>query len=249
MNKLLPVIIDCDPGHDDAIMLMLAFGSKLFDIKAITISAGNQTQEKTLRNALRILTLIEAKADVYKGCDKPLFRELIIAENVHGKTGLDGTDLPEPAFFHKEESAIHAMKRIIENSKEKITLIVTGPLTNIAAFLLLSPDLKSSIEQIVLMGGSIFRGNYTPHAEFNIHVDPEAASIIFNSGIPIVMHGLEVTHKVCFLKKTLNCSEALVIKQEKRYQSWWIFSPYFIARIGPSLVAEQRCMIHVQLPG
>ena len=235
MNKLLPVIIDCDPGHDDAIMLMLAFGSKLFDIKAITISAGNQTQEKTLRNALRILTLMEVEADVYKGCDKPLFRELIIAENVHGKTGLDGTELPEPAFSHKEESAISAMKRIIENSKGKITLIVTGPLTNIAAFLLLSPELQSNIEQIVLMGGSIFRGNYTPHAEFNIHVDPEAASIVFNSGIPIIMHGLEVTHKALFFEDDIELFRSIGNKTGKALSELVDFFSIFYRKNRPEL--------------
>lgn len=203
MHTRLPIIIDCDPGHDDAIMLMLAFGCKLFDIKAVTISAGNQTQDNTLRNALRILTLIGEQPPVFRGSESPLFRDLIIADYVHGKTGLDGTDLPEPGFETGEGSAIHAIGRIIKSSKEKITIVATGPLTNIAGFLLLFPALKSKVEKIVLMGGSMSRGNYTPLAEFNIYVDPEAASIVFNSGIPIVMCGLEVTHKALFFKEDI----------------------------------------------
>lgn len=235
MSKLLPIIIDCDPGHDDAIMLMLAFGSKAFDIKAVTISAGNQTQEKTLRNALRILTLIGVEAPVYKGCEKPLFRELLIAENVHGKTGLDGTDLPEPAFSHNEESALNAMKQILENSNEKVTIVVTGPLTNIAAFLLLFPSLKEKIKEIVLMGGSIFRGNYTPHAEFNIYVDPEAASIVFNSGLPIVMHGLEVTHKALFFQEDIELFRSIENKTGKAIAELVDFFSVFYRKNRPEL--------------
>ncbi|MEP7142527.1 MAG: nucleoside hydrolase [Ferruginibacter sp.] len=215
MDTRLPLIIDCDPGHDDAVMLMLAFGSKLFDIKAVTISAGNQTQENTLRNALRILTLIGEHPPVYKGSDKPLFRDLIIADYVHGKTGLDGTDLPEPGFPPGDGSAIHAIGRIINALNEKITIVATGPLTNIAGFLLLFPALKTRIEKIVLMGGSMSRGNYTPLAEFNIYVDPEAASIVFNSGIPIVMCGLEVTHKALFFKEDIELFRAIGNKTGK----------------------------------
>ncbi|MEO6731278.1 MAG: nucleoside hydrolase [Ferruginibacter sp.] len=203
MGTRTPLIIDCDPGHDDAIMLMLAFGSKIFDIKAVTISAGNQTLDNTLRNALSILTLIGEQPPVYRGSEKPLFRDLIIADYVHGKTGLDGTDLPLPGFEPEEGSATHAIGRIVEASKQKITIVVTGPLTNIAGFILLFPSLKSRIEKIVLMGGSMSRGNYTPVAEFNIYVDPEAASIVFNSGIPIVMCGLEVTHKALFFQEDI----------------------------------------------
>ena len=196
-------MIDCDPGHDDAIMLMLAFGSGLFDIRAVTISAGNQTQEKTLYNALRILTLIGVEPAVYKGFEQPLSRPLVIADYVHGKSGMDGTDLPEPGFEPQAQPALHAMAEIITNSSDRITIIATGPLTNIGAFLLAFPHLKTKIDKIVLMGGSIFRGNYTPHAEFNIYVDPEAASIVFNSGLHIVMHGLEVTHKALFFDKEI----------------------------------------------
>ncbi|REA57092.1 pyrimidine-specific ribonucleoside hydrolase RihA [Dyadobacter luteus] len=200
----IPVIIDCDPGHDDALMLMLAFGSGKFDVKAVTTSAGNQTQDKTMSNALKLLTLIGAKnVPVYRGAEKPLFRNLIIADYVHGETGLDGPALPAPAFEPENKSAVEGIAEILSVSTEKITIVPTGPLTNIATFLLAYPHLKDRIERISLMGGGIFRGNMTPLAEFNIFADPEAAHIVFKSGIPITMCGLDVTHKALVFQKDI----------------------------------------------
>jgi pyrimidine-specific ribonucleoside hydrolase len=193
--KKLPIIIDCDPGHDDALMLMLAFGSEAFDIKAVTTSAGNQTQDKTLSNALKIMTLIGTDVPVYRGCEKPMFRDLIIADHVHGETGLAGPSLPLPNREPESIFAVEGIARILAQSDEKITLVPTGPLTNIASFLLAYPHLKEKINRISLMGGGIFRGNMTPLAEFNIFADPEAARIVFRSGLPITMCGLDVTHK------------------------------------------------------
>lgn len=208
MTKL-PILIDCDPGHDDAVMLMLAVGSKRFDIKAITTSAGNQTQQKTLTNALKLKTLLNIDVPIYKGSDKPLFRELIIADYVHGEFGMDGPTLPEPTLTHEPESAIEAMARILTESPEKITLVPTGPLTNIATFLLAYPQLKSKIERISLMGGGAFRGNMTPTAEFNIYVDPEAAAVVFQSGVPITMCGLDVTHKALVFQEDIERFRAI----------------------------------------
>jgi len=200
----IPIIIDCDPGHDDALMLMLAFGSGKFDIKAVTTSAGNQTQEKTLNNALKILTLIGANVPVYRGAEKPLFRNLIIADYVHGETGLDGPALPRPAFEAQPLSAVEGIAEILRTSEDRITIVPTGPLTNIATFLLAYPHLKDKIERISLMGGGIFRGNMTPLAEFNIFADPEAAHLVFKSGIPITMCGLDVTHKALVFQKDID---------------------------------------------
>jgi pyrimidine-specific ribonucleoside hydrolase len=200
----IPIIIDCDPGHDDALMLMLAFGCGQFDVKAVTTSAGNQTQEKTLNNALKILTLIGADVPVYRGAEKPLFRNLIIADYVHGETGLDGPALPKPVFQAQALSAVEGIAEILRSSDEKITIVPTGPLTNIATFLLAFPHLKDKIERISLMGGGIFRGNMTPLAEFNIFADPEAAHLVFKSGIPITMCGLDVTHKALVFQKDID---------------------------------------------
>ena len=209
MTKI-PVIIDCDPGHDDALMLMLAHGSGHFDIKAVTISAGNQTQAKTLQNALKVLTLIGAtNIPVYHGADKPLFRELVIADYVHGETGLDGPSLPVPVMQAQPISAVEGMAAILAASETPVTIVPTGPLTNIATFLLAYPHLKSKIERISLMGGGIFRGNMTPLAEFNIYADPEAAAIVFKAGVPITMCGLDVTHKALVFQKDIELLRAL----------------------------------------
>ncbi|MGI2259265.1 pyrimidine-specific ribonucleoside hydrolase RihA [Shewanella sp. GXUN23E] len=192
----LPVILDCDPGHDDAIALIMALANPQLEVLAVTTSAGNQTPDKTLRNALRILTLLgRTEVPVAAGAPKPLIRELIIADNVHGETGLDGPDLPEPGFEPVPLKAWELMAQQIRASEQPVTLVPTGPLTNIATFLLAYPELKSKVERIVLMGGAAGVGNWTPAAEFNIFVDPQAADIVFRSGIAITMCGLDVTHE------------------------------------------------------
>ena len=233
--KKLPILIDCDPGHDDAVMLMLAVGSGLFDIKAITTSAGNQTQAKTLNNALKLVTLLGVDIPVYKGCEKPLFRDLIIADYVHGEMGMDGPVLPEPVLKPEPLSAIEAMATILSNSSEKITLVPTGPLTNIATFLLAYPHLKSKIERISLMGGGGFRGNMTPTAEFNIYVDPEAASVVFNAGIPITMCGLDVTHKALVFQKDIEDFRAIGNETGKVFADLMDFFSIFYRQERPEL--------------
>lgn len=192
----LPVILDCDPGHDDAIALILALASPELKVLAVTTSAGNQTPDKTLNNALRILTLLgRDDIPVAAGAPKPLARELIIADNVHGESGLDGPKLPDPAFAPVAMTALELMAKSLRESPEPVTLVPTGPLTNIALLLAAHPELKSKIARIVLMGGAAGAGNWTPAAEFNIYVDPEAADMVFKSGIPITMCGLDVTHQ------------------------------------------------------
>lgn len=192
----LPVILDCDPGHDDAIALILALASPELKVLAVTTSAGNQTPDKTLNNALRILTLLgRDDIPVAAGAPKPLARELIIADNVHGESGLDGPTLPDPAFAPVAMTALELMAKCLRESPEPVTLVPTGPLTNIALLLAAHPELKFKIARIVLMGGAAGPGNWTPAAEFNIYVDPEAADMVFKSGLPITMCGLDVTHE------------------------------------------------------
>ncbi|MEH8169494.1 pyrimidine-specific ribonucleoside hydrolase RihA [Aeromonas veronii] len=192
----LPVILDCDPGHDDAIALILALASPELKVLAVTTSAGNQTPDKTLNNALRILTLLgRDDIPVAAGAPKPLARELIIADNVHGESGLDGPKLPDPAFAPQAMTGLELMAKCLRESPEPVTLVPTGPMTNIALLLAAHPELKPKIARIVLMGGAAGAGNWTPAAEFNIYVDPEAADMVFKSGIPITMCGLDVTHE------------------------------------------------------
>ncbi|WP_282110996.1 pyrimidine-specific ribonucleoside hydrolase RihA [Shewanella algicola] len=205
-----PVILDCDPGHDDAISLILALSSDKLDVLAVTTSAGNQTPDKTLNNALRVLTLLgRHDIPVAAGAPKPLARELIIADNVHGETGLDGPKLPDPAFDPVSQTAIELMAEKVKNSTQPVTLVPTGPLTNIALFLATHPELHHNIDSIVLMGGAAGVGNWTPAAEFNIFVDPEAADMVFKSGIPIVMCGLDVTHEAQIMDEDIERIRAI----------------------------------------
>jgi pyrimidine-specific ribonucleoside hydrolase len=190
------VILDCDPGHDDAMALLMAIASDKIDLLAVTTSAGNQKPQKTFANARKLLALAKKEnIPVAKGASKPLRRELIIAEDIHGESGLDGAELPEPSVPILTTSANDLIADILRQSEEKVTLIATGPLTNIAIFLLSHPELKEKIELISFMGGACFGGNYSPHAEFNIYVDPEAADIVVQSGVPTAMFGLDVTLK------------------------------------------------------
>lgn len=196
----IPVIMDCDPGHDDAIALILAHASPELEILAVTTSAGNQTIDKTTLNARKVLTFVGCDAPVARGASRPLFRDLITAAQVHGESGLDGPALPEPSRPESPLSAVELAAVSIRACDRPVTLVPTGALTNVAALLLAHPELKPRISRISLMGGSAIGGNWTPAAEFNILVDPEAAHIVFNSGIPVTMCGLDVTHKALVTK-------------------------------------------------
>lgn len=217
----LPILLDCDPGHDDAIAIVLALASPELDVKAITSSAGNQTPEKTLRNVLRMLTLLNrTDIPVAGGAVKPLMRELIIADNVHGESGLDGPALPEPTFAPQNCTAVELMAKTLRESAEPVTIVSTGPQTNVALLLNSHPELHSKIARIVIMGGAMGLGNWTPAAEFNIYVDPEAAEIVFQSGIDPEMINevldvmvelanegmtmMVVTHEMGFARKVAN---------------------------------------------
>jgi len=185
-----PVLLDCDPGHDDAIAMLLALGSDELDVRGITTVAGNQTLEKTTANAIRVLELAgRAEIPVAAGAGRPLVREPRVAAEVHGETGLDGPDLPPP---QAEPSPQHAVDFLAEHIAGT-TLVATGPLTNVALLLARHPEARP--ERIVLMGGAIAEGNVTPAAEFNIWADPEAAHRVFTSGLDVTMVGLDVTHR------------------------------------------------------
>lgn len=191
----IPVILDGDPGHDDAIAWMLAKSWPGLDIRAVTSVSGNQTIDKTTYNAQRIMTLLGIDAPLAKGRPCPLVSEPMAAPSVHGESGLDGPALPEPKTVPLEKNAVELMAEVLEGSDQPVTLIPTGPLTNVAALLLAHPEQKEKIAAIYMMGGGINHGNWTPAAEFNILVDPEAADVVFRSGVPITMAGLDVTEQ------------------------------------------------------
>lgn len=209
MNKRR-VIFDCDPGHDDVVAILLALASEEMEIVGIVTSAGNQTVEKTTTNTLKLLSYLNfTSIPVVKGLGKPLCQPLICSPEVHGETGLDGADLGEIKFDVLDKNPVEFMFDTIMRSDEKTTLIVTGPMTNTAALLLAHPEVKEKIECISFMGGACFGGNKTPLSEFNIYVDPEAAKIVFKSGIELFMSGLDVTMKARLLKKDINAIRSL----------------------------------------
>ena len=188
-----PIILDCDPGHDDAIAILLAVASPELDLRAVTTVSGNQTLDKTTNNALRVLELAgRIDIPVYAGADAPFVRQRDVAAHVHGESGLDGPDLPQPS---ESPQAEHAVEFLAEQyrSAEKPILVATGPLTNVG--LLFATHADARPERIVLMGGAIGEGNRTPAAEFNIWADPEAAQRVFAEGLDTTMIGLDVTHR------------------------------------------------------
>jgi purine nucleosidase len=198
MPKAQKIIIDTDPGQDDAVAILLALASPELEILGLTAVAGNVSLNYTEKNALKICELA-AKTDikVFSGAVRPLVRPLVTAEYVHGKTGLDGPDLPEPKMKLQEKHAVDfIVETLMKEDAGTVTLCPLGPLTNIALALIREPKIAGRIKEIVLMGGGFFEGgNITPASEFNIYVDPHAADVVFRSGAPIVMMPLDVTHK------------------------------------------------------
>lgn len=194
MNKI-PVIIDCDPGIDDTMMLTLAYARPELDIKLITVEAGNLTIDKTTYNTLSFLTYIQKEVEVAKGIEQPMFRKQEVAEDIHGEGGLGNVKWAAPVLQASDRTAIQAMYDILMNAEEPITIVATGPLTNVAALLFAHPEVKPFIKQISWMGGAAVGGNMSTVAEFNAYVDPHAVELVFRSGVPIIMSGLDVTHK------------------------------------------------------
>jgi inosine-uridine nucleoside N-ribohydrolase len=191
-----PILLDCDPGHDDAIALLLALASPEVELIGVTTVAGNQTLEKTTANALKILEFVDrTDVPVAVGAPRPLVREQYVAGYVHGESGMDGPELPPPTTKPVDQ---HAVDFLAEKIEHGVVLVPTGPLTNIGLLLARYPKVAERIDRIVLMGGAIAEGNVTPAAEFNIWADPEAAARVFTSGIDVTMVGLDVTHKALF---------------------------------------------------
>lgn len=198
--KKRPIIIDTDPGIDDAVAIAIALHSEELDVKLITTVAGNVSLDKVTHNALKLLKLMDKEVPVAAGAAAPLLRPLSVASNVHGESGMDGFDFEEPdEHLLLKENAAEAMRRTILESPEPVTLVPIAPLTNIALLLKVFPEVKKNIRSIVMMGGSASRGNKGVMSEFNVALDPEAAKIVFHSGLPLVMAGLDVGWKALVL--------------------------------------------------
>lgn len=225
------IIIDTDPGQDDAVAILLALASpEDVEVMGIVAVAGNVPLDLTQRN-VRIICELAGKPDiqVYSGCDRPLTRALVTAEYVHGKTGLDGPQMADPTMPLQD---MHGVDYLIETLRREpagtVTLCALGPLTNIATALQRAPDIAARIQQIVLMGGAYFEvGNVTPAAEFNIYVDPQAAEIVFKSGIPLVVMPLDVTHKALTTNDRVKAFRALGTEPGRMVAEWTDFFERF----------------------
>lgn len=190
------IILDCDPGHDDAIAILLAGGCPEIELTAITTVAGNQTLDKTTLNARRVCTVAGLHdVPVFAGCDRPLLRPAITAPEIHGASGLDGPVFGEPTVPVQNEHAVDYLVETLMSEGEDITLVPTAPLTNVAAALIREPRIAARTREVVLMGGAYTRGNRNPAAEFNIAADPEAAALVFAADWPVTMIGLDLTHQ------------------------------------------------------
>ncbi|MBU7498427.1 pyrimidine-specific ribonucleoside hydrolase RihA [Lactiplantibacillus pentosus] len=263
------IILDCDPGHDDAIALMIAVASKNINLLAVTTSAGNQKHSQTLRNAMSLLTLMKREdIPVASGNAKPLTRDLISGISMHGITGLDGATLPNPDFFSQGIPATELMAKILSTHQKKVTLVVTGPCTNVALFLSVHFELRSSIKQIVILGGGMGLGNWGPTTEFNIQVDPEAAKIVMESGIPIVLAPLNVDFEAQLLPEEIKKIHKIkntvadvmgglldfygmsFDHQHWNFKGLPLYDPCTVAwLIDPTKFESQRCNVAVETKG
>ncbi|PLL13436.1 nucleoside hydrolase [Tabrizicola sp. TH137] len=231
MTQTRKIIIDTDPGQDDAVAILLALASpEEIEVLGITAVAGNVPLALTQKNA-RIICELAGKPElhVFAGCDRPMRRKLVTAEHVHGKTGLDGPQMADPVMALQDQ---HGVDFIIETLRREaahtVTLCPLGPLTNIATAFERAPDIVDRVQQIVLMGGAYFEvGNITPAAEFNIYVDPEAAAIVFGSGVPLVVMPLDVTHKALTTRARVEAFRALGNEAGRMVAEWTDFFERF----------------------
>ena len=266
MTKKIPVIIDCDPGLDDVIALIMAFSNEKLDVLGVTVVAGNQTLKKVGDNALKVLSYIGANVPVALGSEFPLVKTLITAGEVHGEDGIGGVVLPDSNLKLSSLHAIDLIAKLVKESKKKITLIATGPLTNISLFLRRYPELKEKIERISLMGGSVGFGNITPAAEFNIFIDPEAADIVFKSGIPITMVGLNATQKAVINLDDINRIKvqggkvAILVSDMLRnlmkyhslegFQGCYLHDPVAVCAVtNPEILTLENLNVEIELKG
>lgn len=262
------VILDCDPGHDDALALFMAMGDPEIDLMEVTTVGGNQSLEKVTKNALSLIELVGEKVPVYSGCSTPLIKAPKWAGNIHGETGLDGVSLAPPkAKVAGTHAAAQIVKTIMENPDQYVTLITTAPLTNIAMAALMEPKICSRVKEVIMMLGAVHTGNVTPVAEFNAYADPESAKVVFEREWPITMIGLDVTHQAICTKEV----QARLIKanpalggvlnglinffrdsymNEERFPDPPTHDPCAVAyALDPSVVKTCKCPVEVETNG
>lgn len=236
-----PIIIDTDPGIDDALAIAIALFSEELEVRLITTVAGNVSLENVTQNTLRLLSFFGKDVPVAMGAAQPLIADFVDASNVHGKTGMEGYDFPEPKKeLLLKEHAVNAMRRVIMESPEPITLVPIATLTNIALLFAMYPEVKSNIREIVMMGGSASRGNKGVMSEFNVATDPEAAQMVFQSGLPIVMAGLDVGLKALVLPED---SEEIKMMGKTGDMAYHLFKRYRGGSFSTGLKMYDSCAI------
>jgi inosine-uridine nucleoside N-ribohydrolase len=263
-----PIILDCDPGHDDAMAILLARGCPDIELLAITTVAGNQTLAKTTLNARHVCTVARIHdVPIFAGCDRPLKRPLTIAAQIHGESGLDGPTFGPPTVDVADEHAVDYLIRALLESDGDITLVPIGPLTNIATAVRREPRIVERTREVVLMGGAYTRGNCTPAAEFNIFVDPEAAAIVFEAGWPLTMVGLDLTHQALLPQQVIDEIQAMDTslsrmvfemlgsfrencRREEGFADPPVHDPCAVARVArPDLVSVEDAFVTVETEG
>ena len=268
MSAAIPVILDCDPGHDDAVAILLAVASENIDLLAVTTCFGNCSIDDATYNARRILTLAGAPdVPVGRGAATPLAADLELGNYVHGASGLDGPEMPEPAMDESEVGAVPLMHQLITAQSDKVTMVVTGPMTNMAQLLRDHPEVSDSITEVIFMGGSTERGNHTPSAEFNTFADPEALQEVIDSGIPLRMVGLNLTHQALAVPEVVErmramdhvvgktCAEWMGFFGSSYRQVWSFDAPpvhdpcTIAALIDPTLIEWTESFLAVELEG
>ncbi|MGM0937596.1 MAG: nucleoside hydrolase [Pseudomonadota bacterium] len=263
------IILDCDPGHDDAIALLLAYGNPEIDLLAVTTVAGNQTLEKVTHNALAVAEMAKIQGIPFAaGASRPLVREIEVAPDIHGDSGLDGPKLPEPTLMLESCHAVELIiKLIMSHPPKTITLVPTGALTNIALAARLEPRIVERVKEVVLMGGGYHVGNWSAVAEFNIKIDPEAAHIVFNEKWPLTMVGLDLTHQALATPDIVanitevgtDCSQFVsellaffgrMYKQAQGFDAPPVHDPCAVAYvIDPTVMTTQRVPVDIELTG
>lgn len=204
------VVLDCDPGHDDAIAILMLLADPGIRLDGISVVAGNQTLDKTVRNALTVLTVAgRTDVPVFAGMVRPMTRALVTAAHVHGESGLDGPTLPEPSVAASDTHAVDWLAQHLVACDEPIDVVATGPLSNLGMVLRRDPGVARKVRRLVVMGGAVAEGNITPSAEFNIYVDPEAARAVFEAGMPVTMVGLDVTHRAMLYRADIERLRAI----------------------------------------
>lgn len=264
----VPVLIDCDPGHDDAIALVLALGAPGLEVRGVTTVFGNCALPDATRNALQVLDLAgRPDVPVAAGAAGPLVGETALGNYVHGASGLDGPELDPPSRAADPRSAVQLMVDVLEQTEDPVTLVATGPITNVARLLLDRPDLAERVAEVVFMGGSTGRGNHTPAAEFNTYADPEALDVVLRSGLRVRMVGLNLTHQALATPEVVDRLRAMPHRLGQVAAGWmgffgssyrrvWDFAappvhdPCTIAAlVAPELVGWRESFVAVELDG